>query len=671
MAGNVRDILINLLGRETISTAAKKAEDGLDRLGDQMDETADDAARLDREIEQAEKALQDLAVQFARTDDAAKRMDLAKAMRKQQSEVRRLVKARDLLPDMAEAGAEAATGFGASFAGRIGPILAKAPVSPAGAAIGAALGVAVAPALGAAVSGAIVGGVGVGGVVGGIKLAARDSRVKAAGGELADTVTADLEGSATRFVGPTIQSIGIIQSAWSDVSDDVDDVFAAASRYVVPLARGVADAVRQIAPGFRDAARAAGPVIREMSEGLPRIGDAIGDVLSDISGDADAGASAIRGMVISAESGIRTFGALASGAADVYRNVLTLAEGSGEVADAWVGWVPILGSSVDSNNAKLAELRAALEAGGDAGGEAGKKTAGGLDKTAEAAGDATKEVETLTEALDRMAGEAIESERLQMRLAEAIDRATAAGKANNDGISEGTEKGRANREILLGMGEAARKVAADIRTQTGNHQEANRVLEEARAKFLAAAAAMGAESEEAVELANKLFGIPNINRTVSADTSPARTSVAAYQRWLASVNLDKTSTITQRYVREQQTARGGVREFSRGGYVDGPGPRGVDSVDARLAPGEGVLTVEEVDAAGGPAGLARLRAALRAGRSGAPALMAGMGGAMPAQGSARVVEHRHVIVIEGTGVLAGLRREIRILGGDVQTVLGR
>lgn len=637
---------------DTTSEQVKGLGDSTKGAGDDADQAAPQWRGLADEIEATQARMRSLADEIDRTGN----LDLTKDLRRQQTELRKLMRVQDLLPDVGiveAAGELTARTFGAAFVDTVGPVLAKAPMGAPGAAIGAALGVALVPALGAAVSGAVLGGVGVGGVIGGVALASRDSRVQAAGKALGETITGDLESSATRFVEPTVRGVGIIRSAWSDVSDDVDDTFAATSRYVEPLARGVAGMVKQIAPGFREAAEAAGPVIRELSDGLPRIGDAIGDVLSDISGDADEGASAIRGMVIAGESGIRTFGALASGLADVYRTVLTVSEGSGQIAEKWVGWVPILGDSVRGSNDKLAELRAALEAGGEAGDEAGRKIGNGLDKVEEGAAGATAEVETFADSLRRLNGDVIGVEEANIRLEEAIDSATDAAKRNGDGIDANNPKQRANRQALMGIATAANEAAARIFETTGSQELASRASERGRAAFLKTAEAMGVEAGKAKALANQLFGIPNIERTVKANTDPARSQVNAYKSWLESVNLDKTSTVRQRIIKEQYTARGGNREFSQGGYVDGPGPRGIDSVPAMLAPGEGVLTAREVDQLGGPAGFAQLRASLRGER---PA--AGTGGtatARPTAGGSPMVDDLYRALVRALQALPIVR----------------
>ncbi|HEY9418158.1 MAG TPA: hypothetical protein VIQ30_25645, partial [Pseudonocardia sp.] len=94
-----RDILIRLLGEETVAKMADRAGDGLDRFGKSLDATERDAKDLDRQIGDVEDNLRTLAVAFARTGDAADRIDLTKAMRKQQTELSRLTKNRKLLPD--------------------------------------------------------------------------------------------------------------------------------------------------------------------------------------------------------------------------------------------------------------------------------------------------------------------------------------------------------------------------------------------------------------------------------------------------------------------------------------------------------------------------------------------------------------------------------------------
>ncbi|MET8265935.1 hypothetical protein ABZU92_18305 [Micromonospora arida] len=638
-----RDILIRLLGEETVAKMADRAGGGLDRFGKSLDATERDAQDLDRQIADVEDSLKMLAVAFARTSDEADRIDISKGIRRQQAELRKLVKSKDLLPDFAKAGEENAEGFGASFVARIGPLLAKAPMGAAGGAIGAGIAAVAVPMIGAAVAGAVLGGVGVGGVVGGVSLAAKDARVQAAGKQLGQTVMGDLEDSAAAFIGPTIRSIGIIEDAWSDVADDVDGVFEAAARYVEPLAQGVAGMVREIGPGLREAAEAAGPVVRELSEGLPRIGDAISDALSDISGGADEGASAVRGLLMGLESGIRTVGTFVGGLAQVYGAFVKAGQGGAHFAEGIAGWLPVVGDKITDNRERMDELAGALEGGGESGKEAGDWIFGGLMKAAESATAATTEVKSLREAIDEFAGQALDARAASRDFEEAVDTATESVKRNGRTLDIGTEKGRANQAALDAIATAAIRKSQATLTATGSQEQANTVTEKGRTAFLKAAEAMGMEAGKAKELANKLFGIPNVKREVSVKEKQALAAIKAVQQGLGKIN-SKNITIGVYYKTNGDLKLPGgtsLKGAASGGPIVGSGPKGVDSVPMILAPGEHVLTAREVDAAGGHAGVERIRAALRGGGASAPSMArVGSGGG----GGGSVVTHYSITV---------------------------
>lgn len=614
-----RDILVRLLGEETVAKMADRAGKGLDRFGDSLEATEKDAKGLDRQIEEVEDSLRALAVAYARTQDAADRLDLTKAMRKQEAELRRLTKARKLVPDV-EPDPE---GFVAKFAARVGPLLAKVPLpgGPMGAALGAAAAVAVVPALGAAAAGAIVGGVGIGGVIGGLKLAAQDSRVRAAGAELGDAVTSDLDKLGSAFVRPALAGIGEIRDAWDDVQDDAQETAAAASRYVVPLAKGVGDAVRAITPGIRAATQAAGPIVRELSSGLPRLGRAVGDVLTELADDSDAGASALRGLIIGADGTIRAVGGVISTLADLYRGLVLIEQkGLGFAEKVW-GWLPVIGDQIKGGKKDIDEMAAALEGSGDEGSDAGIAIFDGLMKAADAAGAAGVEVEGLNQKIRRLADQNVDAVEANIALEEAMDRAAEAAKRNNDGIDAGNEKGRANLDLLVALRDAAMQNVDAIFAQTGSQEAANKEAERARAAFIAAAVGMGASRAEAKRLADQLFAIPEVTHVkVVAETKDASGKLTGFIKQVNSLD-GRVITVRTRLDRDGEHISGSGKQlkFSAGGPVMGPGAKGVDSVPAVLAPGEHVLTASEVDAAGGHAGVERIRAALR-GEASAPVL---------------------------------------------------
>ncbi|MGA4726296.1 hypothetical protein ACPB67_02650 [Micromonospora taraxaci] len=556
-----REILVSLLGEETVSKMADRAGGGLDRFGDKLDATEKDAKDLDKQIADVEGSLKSLAVAFARTGDAADRMDLAKAMRKQQAELRKLVKAKDFLPDFDQAGEEAASGFGARFIGRVGPILASAPVGPAGAAMGATLGAALAPVLTAAVSGAVVGGAGVGGVVGGVILAARDARVQAAGKDLGAFVLSDLEKRAAAFTPVVLDSIDDIRAGWGELGPDLSRIFES-SRLVDPLVAGLVSGSKRLVSGVADAVDAADPVVSSFGTLLDGVGDAAGDAFSTFAQDADEGASAIEDLTtattnfIKATAGIVHAGATVKGWAD---NVDQAIDKGRHWTEDWMssgGVLKHFGIQLDltadgfrAGTAEAEAYRAATEGTATAADFATLKAAGMTDAQI-AAADASGTFRAKTAEVDAALGtnaasyrnttQSIEefnakleaafqlqnqgtsanlsAEQAHLRLEEAIDKATAAGKANNDGISVNTEKGRSNRAALLGIADAANTAAEKIHETTGSTDLAAQATERGRAKFLEAARAMGVSKTEAELLAGKLFGIPSVDPKVTVTT---------------------------------------------------------------------------------------------------------------------------------------------------------
>lgn len=618
-----REIVVDLLGKESVSTAAKQAERGLGRLGDQMSETAQDARRLDREIEQAQHSLRDLAVEYARTEDAGKRMDLSKQMRRQQTEVRRLTKVRDLLPDLdgesvsmgARLGAGLASGLmraGQPISQAISNVVGTLPPQ-AQAAIGAAVVtavVAVAPAVGAALTGAVLGGVGVGGVAGGLALAAKDSRVQAAAHELGATVSSGLEQVGGTFVGPAISGISTIRTAWDQVAGDVQQVGQSLSRYVEPLAEGVAGAVRAIMPGIQAAADAAGPVMREIGASLPRIGAAIGDLLTVVANNADAGAGAIQGLTILLEHGITWAGNMITILSALYRAAVT----AGEAVTGWLSKIPVAGKLWEEVHDRQVKIKRAMDDTGKAAGEAGEAGRTGLMRLGEGAETAATKVQSLDDKIRGLAQGHIAAEQAAIALETAIDKATEAAKRNGDGIDRDNPKQRANREALIGIASAANAASQAILDQNGSYADAETASNRGRTAFLAAAEAMGVSKREAQALADKLFALPATRGvTISVEQQAALDAIRAVQQSLGKVT-SKSITIGVYYKTNGDLKLPGgtqLKGAASGGPVEGPGPRGVDSVPMMLAPGEHVLTAREVDAAGGHAGVERMRSILR------------------------------------------------------------
>ena len=664
------------LGKKS-TTAGEQVDDLGDkarRSGDQADDAGRQYRGLAAEIEATEGRVRSLAQEIDRTGNK----DLFKDLRKQQSELRKLNSAKSLLPDMDGAGEEAASGFVARFVARLGPLMASAPIGPAGAAAGVALGAAAAPAVAAAISGAVVGAAGVGGVVGGVMLAARDPQVKAAGSALGTFIVGDLEDRASDFVPAVLGGIEDIRAGWQAIGPDLDRIFDS-SRFVDPLVEGAVSGGQKLVAGLADAIDEADPVIDALGRGFDRVGEAAGDALSTMAQDADEGAEAIDDLTLALTRLIETSAVIVHAGANVkgWSDELDVAIDKGrywlEDMPKYKGWLDLTadGFAVGSKEAeayraattgtataadfatlKMAGMSDAQITAADASGTFRAKTDevnGALGHTPAKVEDAIGALRDWYTALDEMTGKNLGARQAQRDLEDAIDGATAAVKKNGaTAINHGaaldinSAKGRANAAALDKIASEANNAYDAILDQTGSQDLANAAAERGRAKFIELARKMGLSESAAAALAGQLLKIKDRKVTVTADTSPALNSargiVARINNMHARIKV--SAEPSGGYGGSAHTGDGYSTGMSAGGPVIGPGRKGVDSEPRLLAPGEYVLPARDVDRLGGFRGVDDLRRSLSGGKpyGSAPAATGGGGGGLDEDRLARAFQ---------------------------------
>lgn len=408
MTDNKRQLTLDLLARDKTGQATKSAADNLDRVGesaaaaaheteklgkesDHADEqvekfgksnrtAAEHVERLNREIDSVERELKKLAADFAEAQTAADRLDLSRAIRRTQGDLRKLEASKKILaepveiptPDpkpVAEAakgvkeleadlkrlkvayvgastasqrsdlsksiqaaekelsnleqyGEEAAQGFFQSFSETAGKYSGPIGAGVMGGVIASA--VALSPAVGATISAAVLGGTAAGGVIGGFMLAKRDVRVKAAAKDLGDTVMESLNKSAAAFVPATLKGIQQIKGSFEKISGNLTSIFNHASGYVEPLIEGVSGLIERAIGGVDKAVAAAGPVIDVLRRNLPELGAVIGSVFDTLADDAPAAASALEQVFHLIEGGIIVVGGLLDTLTNVYGGLAEL-----------------------------------------------------------------------------------------------------------------------------------------------------------------------------------------------------------------------------------------------------------------------------------------------------------------------------------------------------------
>lgn len=266
---------------------------------------------------------------------------------------------------------------------------------------------------------------------------------------------------------------------------------------------------------------------------------------------------------------------------------------------------------------------------------------------------------------DELNDEALTWAEAEIDLARAFDDAREAIGDNGKTLDVNTEAGRENREALLAIARATREATQARLDDSDSVSDAIRTYEDARAQFIDIALAMGQTREAAEDLADQWLAMPPTVQTkvstpglsqalsrinaVNAALAKAggelriRTSVGGYhvERWggvtthAASGALREAATYTP-----QAPARYAFAEPATGGeaFVPRNGNRGRSLGILATAAGwygHDVVPRGRMQSTGG--------------------------------GSVRtvVVEHRHTLTIDGTGMVSGLRDEIRLFGnGD-------
>lgn len=574
-----RQLTFDLLARDRASQALKRVGDAAEDMGDEFRQAAQDADKLDREINNAQRSLRDLAREFARTDDAARRMDLSKSMRKQQAEIRKLSKARDLLGGDgdgaamgARLGVSTAGGFFAAFSTSMKGGSGLGPALAGVAAIAAPSAVLAGTVLGAAMSGAMVAAVGGGALAGGIALALRDSGVKSQVVRFGRELLSELESAARVFHQPISDAMSTLRGTVRQVMPDIQAMFASSARFLDPLVKGFSGFVRGALPGMRQALAGAMPLFQAIGQGLTSIGKAVGDVFRSLS---DNGAEMATGLTVvfgGIAAAIRMVGGALNGLTEAFGAIMPRLLSFFEFVGKAGAVMSVLPGPMGAVGRKLMEVGdTATTARGQWEAYAASARAGGG-----ASSTAADQVRGLTESLKAAAAATLAASNSEIAFEQAIDDAAAAVAENGRTLDVNTAKGRANRTALNNLAAAATQAAADILAETNSQRAANEVADRGRAKFLALADKMGMSAREARTLADRLFGIPNVNRTVRVGTDAAKgavrdfmalysqvrnrsVTISGYVRWSSSGLKVPGGTILQRH--------GGVTEYARDGLV--------------------------------------------------------------------------------------------------------
>lgn len=321
MATDKRELIVDLLARDKTGPATKSfaknlkdsgdaaekaskstgkfgkesalAERAADSLGDEVDQTARSIGKLDREIALASAELRVLAKSFADTDNAAERLDISKAIRRGENDIRRLTKSQSLLKVRVDPEVDRQS-FGKKLAGMLsgaGNDIAGTVGKAVGPTIGIAIGAAAAPVILSAAASAISAGAGAGALGAGIALAVKaDTGIQESGKALGAKFLKGVTDSATKnFAGPIRASLGILDDAADRTVVKIGKTFDQLGGAVVPFTRDVVQAAERMVDAFTNVAGKSAPALDGLGDAVRLLSDGVGDFLETV---ADSGPEA-------------------------------------------------------------------------------------------------------------------------------------------------------------------------------------------------------------------------------------------------------------------------------------------------------------------------------------------------------------------------------------------
>jgi hypothetical protein len=506
-----------------------------------------DAAILDRQITDTARGVRDLAREISRTADAAERAKLTEKLKVERGKQRDLTDLRNLID-----ADEAARGFSTEFATKVGPLIARAPISvgPIGAAIALPIAAEVATVLGAAVAAGITGGAGIGGVIGGVTIAAKHSAVKAAAEGLGNEFENRLQSAAVSFVPATLSGISVIRNKLAEVEGDLESIFSNSARFVVPLAEGAGTGIQEIVAGARELVEVAGPAVDAISEGLAELGSAGRDGLESLTDNSESGARALTLVFEVVETGVRMVFGLINAFAELY-----------EVMEFGNGLFEWFSRANDEGGSRAEEFEGSLAGLMD-----------GFRETSTEAEDAARAVQQYAEALDLIVDQNLSAAEANLRYRDSL-------KEARDAVDDKRKVSRAEEEQLLSLARSSNTLTDSLEAQGASTKDLAARNREARSDFVATAMQMGYTREQARELAAQYLKVPRkVSTTVTAETEQAAANLRAIVALSAQIKSKRVVITT---VNNQVVTRSEGRNVPIGSGVGGRRWGGIDYAMAR------------------------------------------------------------------------------------------
>jgi hypothetical protein len=316
-----KDLVLDIIAKKNSRDLSTLADE-FDRLAKQTDDAGNRMHRagtfaqfLDAELAKTKVHVKELGEEFDRTGNK----DVFAKLRGAQGNLRSLERiktdlsnalengVRDAIPvvesSLSEAGNAANKGFWQTFS-------SLPPEAQAGIVAGVVGIVAITgPAIGSAIGGAILAGVGAVGLGAAIAAQIHDPSVADALGGLKDDFGDTFRDATSDFAPVLVRAAGLFDEVVKDVGPGLKGAFSEAAPYAEAFLTGVAEFVKEAAPGLETALVAGSKILAQIGESdLPELGRAVSEFFDDISTGSREGGDALHYLFFFLEGTLRAMG---------------------------------------------------------------------------------------------------------------------------------------------------------------------------------------------------------------------------------------------------------------------------------------------------------------------------------------------------------------------------
>ncbi|WP_084965252.1 hypothetical protein [Thermoactinospora rubra] len=458
----------------------------------------------------------------------------------------------DGIKDGTDRGTRIVSGFASStlaIFGRLGPGI--------GAVVGAGLA-GVAASAGTA-AGAITAAVGGALTAVGVVSAAQSETVRRHWRTVGREVRAGLANAARPLEESAIRASDVARRTFAQLQPYLAHFFAGAKPAVDRFVQSIGDGVASLGPALVPLQRGFSAVLDAISARSPAIFGSLERAMENLGRTAeehaDDIAAALEFVAGSAEAATRALGVLA----DEWDSLTSTVKGAGETTRSWGENVQrSLHDFYKSLGIYTDEMREAEErwkaADAAAASNAGvKQAAQATSDLSSSARDASAGLRDLAAEMEELTGPALDAAEAQIRVEEAIDRATESIKENGRTLDVHTEKGRANREAMLEIARTAQERIASMQAEGASTEKIATAYGRYRKELISSLRAAGATKAEAERLAEAWLKVPDSVQTeVRGNISDLEAKLAVAKARLRDPKLTRP---------ERAKLRGDIREL--------------------------------------------------------------------------------------------------------------